>query len=246
MKFKLLFCLYAALVFVAYFHPLDLSVFSTRNGKTYPHLIVVMYLSGWAAPMLPAFIACCSLLGLNRFSPFQAKLLATLSVVAGLFLTLASGVLTLFSVTQALRGLTLTIAVASSFLIWSGKDDRAQPSLWAKACLSVATLAALWSVLTVPNILLQARWIADGSPYCIAHHRRDTEVRSLPEMRGFSFFTTNTGYKSTSKWYFHGLLIVDRQGEQMIYNWSPRRWRFDLVTKPDVFVIPVRDVCVPH
>ena len=246
MKFKLLFCAYAVLIFVAYYHPLDLSVFSSRNGNTYPKFIVVMYLSAWSAPALPALIACSCLLGMNRFTPLQAKLLATFSIVAGLFLTLASGVLTLSSDTQALRGVTLTIAVASSFLIWSGEGDRAQPSLWAKAWLSVATLAAAWSVLTVPNILLQARWIADGSPYCIAHHRSDSEISSLAELRGFSFFTTNTGYKSTSKWYFHGLMIVDRKGEQLIYNWSPRRWRFDPVTRPDILVITVRDVCAPH
>ncbi|WP_172978460.1 hypothetical protein [Ruegeria sp. THAF33] len=162
-----------------------------------------------------------------------------------MFLTLFGMVLSLGSDTQILHGVTLTTAVAASFLFWSGSGGQPQPSLVAKIGISIGTIAALWSLLTVPMILVQAHFIADGAPYCIAEHSKNAPVEAVRDLRGFSFYTTATGYKSTSKWYFHGLMIVDHPDAQRVYNWSPGRWRFDLVERPDAMLVSVRNVCVP-
>ncbi|WP_196223449.1 hypothetical protein, partial [Roseibium sp. RKSG952] len=245
MKFKVLVCIYAALIFAAYMQPLNHQLVAPNNETQLPLFVLVMYLSAWLTPMLPALIACFALLGMKRFPRLVANLLAVISIMAGLILTLASSVFSLFSNTQVLHGVTLTIAVATSFLIWSSTGDREFPSRWVKIGLSVSTAAALWSVLTVPMILFQARWIADGSPYCIAHHGRGSEISGFSDLRGFSFYTEKTGYKSTSEWFFHGLMIVNFPDGEAVYNWSPRGWRFDQIADPGVFIEPVGNACVP-
>ncbi|WP_298853373.1 hypothetical protein [uncultured Ruegeria sp.] len=87
-----------------------------------------------------------------------------------MFLTLASGVFGPFTDIQALHGISLTIAIASSFLIWSGRGHKPQSSWAAKVGISVSTLTALWSLFTVPMVLIQAHMISNGAPYCIAEH----------------------------------------------------------------------------
>ncbi|WP_299800138.1 hypothetical protein [uncultured Ruegeria sp.] len=247
LKPKVLFCTYAVLIFAAYMQPLDQSLFTPNLvGNTPPPFFVGLYLATWVAPSLPALIALLTQVGSRQIPSVFAKLFTFLLVAAGLCLTLAVGVFSLFSDTQILHGLTLTIAVASSILIWSGDDGKPRPSRVAKLGISVSTIAALWSLMTVPMILGQARFIADGSTYCIAHHSRNSPVETLHELRGFSFYTEKTGYKSTSEWFFHGLMIVDHLEGQKFYNWSPRRWRFDLVARPNLLFEPVSNVCVPN
>jgi len=204
-----------------------------------------MYLCAWLAPVIPLVVAGFVLMGIRQIPARLANVLAVVSLAAGLFLTLASGVFSLFSTTQQLHGVTLTIAVASSFAIWSGRDRNPRPSRIAKLGIAGTTITALWSLLSVPMILIQSYAVADGSPYCIAHHSPGSPVEAIYELRGFSFYTVATGYKSTSEWHFHGLMIVDHPDKQRIYNWTPRRWRFDLVERPDVLIEPVRNVCVP-
>ncbi len=226
--------------------PLDGSVFEPdRFGRSRPLFIQIMYLSAWFAPAVPLILAGCASLGMRVIPAMLARVFVVISVAAGVILTLASGVFSLASTTQLLHGVMLTISVASSFAIWSGQDGEPCPSQKAKLGIASATIVALWSLLTVPMILVQARVITDGYPYCIAEHSENSPIEALHELRGFSFYTTATGYKSTSEWYFHGLMIVDYPDEQRIYNWSPRLWRFDLVERPDALIIPVREVCVP-
>ncbi|WP_170430007.1 hypothetical protein [Ruegeria arenilitoris] len=204
-----------------------------------------MYLVVWIAPAVPLILAAMILMGLRRIPAFLAHTLFGVTLLLGVFFTLTSGVLSLFSTTQLLHGLTLTIALGFGFLIWSGKGGKVRPSRIAKLGIAVSVIAALWSLLTVPMILIQTSVIADGSPNCIAKHAENSPIETLHQLRGFSFYTTETGYKSTSEWHFHGLLIVDDPEEERIYNWSPRRWRFDLVERPDTLIKPVRNVCVP-
>lgn len=234
------------LIFAAYIQPVNPYLFEAdADKKALLFLFRGLFLSLWLIPAIPAFIGGFILLGMKPIPRLLARFLAGISVVLGLFLTLASGVFGPFTDTQALHGTSLTIAIASSFLIWSGRDGKPQPSRVAKVGILVATLIALWSVLTVPMVLVQARLISNGAPYCIAEHAENSPVEALFELRGFSFYTTKIGYKSTSKWYFHGLMIVDNPDEQRVYNWSPRRWRFDLIERPDALLKPVRNACVP-
>ncbi|MBO9444399.1 hypothetical protein [Ruegeria sp. R14_0] len=234
------------LIFLAYMMPLNPSVFTPNPfGRTPSPLIQVLYLCAWLAPFTPLIVASFVLMGMQRLPVWLARLLAGCSLIAGLLLTLAAGMFSLFSTTELIHGLTLTIAVSSSFLIWAGHDHEPGPSWIAKLGIIAAAIAALWSLLTVSMILIQSHFIANGSPYCIAHHAQGSPVGAIYELRGFAFYTEATGYKSTSKWYFHGLMIVDHPDKQRIYNWSPRRWRFDLIERPDALIQPVRNACVP-
>ncbi|WP_109313411.1 hypothetical protein [Ruegeria sp. AU67] len=233
------------LIFIAYMQPLDPQLFEPNTDRKALLLFIQgLFLLVWLIPAAPMCIGGLALLGMCPISRLLAVFLAISSVVIGLLLTLASGVLALFSDTQLLHGISLTIAIASSFLIWSGRDGKPNPSRTAKIGISISTLIALWSLLTIPMLLFQARLIADGSPYCIAEHSENSPIEALHELRGFSFYTTKTGYKSTSEWYFHGLMIVDHPDDQRVYNWSPRHRRFDLVERPDALIEPVRNVCV--
>lgn len=241
-----LFLSYAILVFVAFFHPLDPSVVtSLQTGTGVSFWVSMLFLLAWLAPTIPLTLAGLQLVGMRSITARLASVLAVVTVAVGLFLTLASTVFSLGSDTQLLRGTSLTIAIASSFLFWAKGEGGASTSNWAKLGLSLAALAALWSVLTIPMIKIQSRIIADGSPYCIAHHDQNSPVQALAELRGFSFYTEATGHKSTSRWYFHGLLIVNHPEEQRVYNWSPRRWRFDPIERPDLFIQPLRNACIP-
>lgn len=226
--------------------PLDPQLFEPNTDRNSLLLFIQgLFLLVWFIPATPICIGGLALLGLCPIPRPLAVFLAISSVVIGLLLTLASGVLALSSDTQLLHGISLTIAIASSFLIWSGRDGKPNPSWIAKIGISISTLIAFWSLLTIPMLLLQARLITDGSPYCIAEHSENSPIEALHGLRGFSFYTTKTGYKSTSEWYFHGLMIVDHPDDQRVYNWSPRHWRFDLVERPDAPIEPVRNVCVP-
>lgn len=246
MKYKILFCAYSVLIFAAYIEPFDPSIFEPNGrGKTLPLFFQATYLYSWLAPAIPAFIGGLVLLGLPSIPRSLARCIAVFSIVSGLLLTLFGMVPSLGSDTQILHGVTLTIAVAASFLIWSGSGGQPQPSRAAKIGISIGTIAALWSLLTVPMILVQARFIADGAPYCIAEHSKNAPIEAVRDLRGFSFYTTATGDKSTSKWYFHGLMLVDHPDGQRVYNWSPGRWRFDPVERPDAMIEPVRNVCAP-
>lgn len=226
--------------------PMDPYLFDAGTNKhAILFLIQGLLLCVWLIPAIPAFLGILALLGTFPIPRLLARSLAGLSVVLGLFLTVLSGVFGPFTDTQAFHGVSLTIAIASSFLIWSGRDGKLRPSWAAMAGISVATVAALWSLFTVPVVLIQSRLIADGSPYCIAEHAENSPVKALHELRGFAFYTTKTGYKTTSAWYFHGLLVVDHPEEQRIYNWSPRRWKFDRIAEPDRLIKSVRNVCTP-
>lgn len=234
------------MMFLAYFQPIDPSAFEPNQfGSGPPHWIQAVFLTTWFAPIVPLFVAGLALMGMRLIPVTLAVTLGAVSIAAGLFVTVASSAFSLGSDTELLHGVSLSIAVGSSFLIWSGDKGKPRPSRFAKLGILVTTVTALWSLSTVPMILTQARHIAAGSPFCIAHHAPNSPIEALHELRGFSFYTVSTGYKSTSEWYFHGLMIADHPEEQRVYNWSPRRWRFNLVERPDTLIEPVRNACVP-
>jgi hypothetical protein len=67
----------------------------------------------------------------------------------------------------------------------------------------------------------------------------------LEGLRGTRLFTTFTGYKSTSRWYFHAVLIVDGEKGREYWNWSISRMRFERFYNPHRFVERPTHVCQP-
>ena len=147
------------------------------------------------------------------------------------------------------QGATLVLGPAAALVLFS-RIRRGRPvwrgtatDLW--FALSVA--AALWSVAAGVAAGWQAASRAAGQPYCLARHTSAAApVTSLADLRGFVFYTTATGYKDSSNWYFHGLLIVDAPSGRQVYNWSPQRLRFDLLGHPDRFIAATLKACEPQ
>lgn len=99
------------------------------------------------------------------------------------------------------------------------------------ACASIL-FTILFSVVSAAAVVVQATEIADGQPYCIAMADEDKKIqagssggygtiRSWEVLRGSRFSTTSTGFKIGSRWYYHAVLIVEREsGEREYWNWS--------------------------
>jgi len=114
----------------------------------------------------------------------------------------------------------------------------------------VATLYLLvymvWCLGSGALAAAQAVWIAGDRPYCIAvsGHPRGLNragemdgpygsIRSVLDLAGNRLYTYLTGYKDSSRWFFHGLLLVG-SGPQAapatgveVWNWSRITMTFD-------------------
>lgn len=177
------------LIFAAYIQPLDPYLFEADTDKKARLLLFQsLFFSLWLIPAIPAIVGGLALLGMFPIPRLLARILAGFSVVLGLFLTLASGAFGPFTDTQALHGVSLTIALASSFLIWSGLNGKPQPSWAAKIGISVATVTALWSLLTVPVVLVQARTSQTAHP--IASPNMQRILQSKPCTNCADFLST--------------------------------------------------------
>ncbi|MGB0695738.1 MAG: hypothetical protein ACPGOY_08815 [Rhodospirillaceae bacterium] len=112
-------------------------------------------------------------------------------------------------------------------------------------CWLVPGALALWSLSSVPYVVVQANQIVAGRPYCLGAHTGHYPVQSLAELRGFYFYTTVTGYKSSSRWFFHGILLVETEQGLEAYNWSPRAFRFYRISNPDRMLESPFQACTP-
>nr|WP_321511041.1 hypothetical protein [uncultured Celeribacter sp.] len=112
------------------------------------------------------------------------------------------------------------------FVTWA-----ALTSLWAhrsrrgQVLLLTVTLISLWSLVAMALALNQISALTQGAPYCVA--RSGAPIHSIADLRGLAFYTDETGFKSTSRWTFHGVLLTEDQA----WNWSPQRLRFDPIPK---------------
>ena len=200
------------------------------------------------SPLLPLMIA---LIHAALRAPANKLLSKGLAVLFGIWGTLISLLFAAFSGTGTsivlIHGLALTVAMVASLLLLSA--PRNSSPLKAKPLLAMIgpTIVAIWSLASLGAIVWQARTLSGNRPYCLAPHTPSaSNIQSIAQLRGLAFYSTLSGYKSTSRWYFHGLLIVEKDGNREIYNWSPRRMRFDLVEHPERLVVPPTNACTPQ
>lgn len=106
-------------------------------------------------------------------------------------------------------------------------------------------MVALWSLITPFSVAWSARAIAEDASYCIARHQTDRPVRSWADLRGVSFHTNKSGYKDSSVWYLHRVMLVDRGSGVEAWNWSPRAMRFDRLERADELSVTSFDACRP-
>jgi hypothetical protein len=145
-----------------------------------------------------------------------------------------------------LSGLLVTSGVVGA-LLWTARD-RLSPLSQDLASLGVlvSAVGAAWSLLVAPLVLVSAAVTANGNPFCLARHEEGpAPITSILDLRWFSFITTDTGYKHSSRWYFHGLLLVTGPDGSRSYNWSPRRLRFERVERPELLLVPPAGACSP-
>jgi hypothetical protein len=111
-----------------------------------------------------------------------------------------------------------------------------------------------WSLFAAVSATLNAHQIASGRPYCVARTEDGVlglgnfgygPLRSFEGLRGTRLFTTFTGYKDTSQWWFHAVLIVDGKHGREYWNWSISRMRFEPFHNPDRFVKRPTYACQP-
>ncbi|MET3598427.1 hypothetical protein [Martelella mangrovi] len=232
----------AALILVGFIQPLDQKGFVDLMfiGR-------VVYLLDWSAPILPAAMVLLRFARPRPASPALVWPIAIIVFLIGLSLTFfssafASNLSLPLMVTQ---GSVLSLAVASGILSLAIGHSNSNTARLAMSGMVLSAVAAIWSLLSVPAAVFQANQTAASHPFCIAHHGSSADVDSLWDLRGFSFYTTATGYKSTSTWYFHGILIVEGNDGLQYFNWSPRHFRFDRIDHPERYIASLNNLCVP-
>jgi len=114
------------------------------------------------------------------------------------------------------------------------------------AALGFVIIASAVSIAHAAAVYAGARRVAAGDPFCLAlHDSRGAPVRWIGDLRLSRFYVTKTGHKSTSRWYFHGVMIVRRVAEDAYFNWSLRHLRFGEVAREALLIERVAGSCDP-
>lgn len=220
----------------------DLEPLSVLNGPRIPAVFVAALWGVIIAPFLPL---ACALMA--RYAPLR---LPGVVLVAGTICTAVLGALiTLIAMMDGisafvfLEGSTLTLAVAGGLQMLGGTAGSRKI---AALLMALPTLTGLWSLATVPAVALSALRLADGRPYCIGHHGVQGPLESWAELRGLSLYTTRTGYKSTSHWYLHAVLIVQEKGGTSVWNWSFGAMSFTPLPHPGRLLVSAGSECTPE
>lgn len=242
-KTKYLLPAFAALILAGFIQPLDAGLVSKNSA-----MISALALAVWFAPASPMVFVYLGAGLPPPASPVWSQSFAVVVFGIGLCLTLLCVAISApgSKFLSMLHGGGLTLAVVASLLYMTPKRLSARAARLAAAGVGLSSLLAIWSLLSVPAVLFQARAVAAGAPYCIAQHGPSRKVETLWDLRGFSFYTRDSGYKDNSGWYFHGVLTVEGAEGRQYFNWSPRRLRFDRIEHPDRFIASVQKLCSPR
>jgi hypothetical protein len=121
-------------------------------------------------------------------------------------------------------------------------------------------LVPTWSLASAINVATQASVIGYGKRYCVATTtaaiskrqkggRQDdySAIASRSELLGTRLYTTETGFKSNSGWYFDAILIVESDmGGRDYWNWSIGSMRFERLAQNRKYVVPPYTACQPR
>lgn len=237
---KILLPVSAVLILVGFLQPLD--------SLPSPSMISMIAFAVWLAPAVPLICVCLRAVMAPPISQGWALFWAVAALGIGCCLTLLGSAFAPPGsvLISAVQGGGLTLAVSASLLSLAPEAPGGRAVWLAVAGLMLASLLAIWSLLCVPIVLIQAERSAAGAPYCIAQHGPSRRVDGFWDLRGFSLYSRDSGYKDNSGWYFHGILIVEDGEGQSYFNWSPRNMRFDRINHPERFIAPLRNLCRPE
>lgn len=224
-----------ALIAAGFMQPFDPDTFERSRAFIFWLILVLV----WLAPVFPITMLIVRLNLPKPMPPSFAQFFANVVLFCGLLLTI---VLAVFAPTWllAIHAGVLSLAVASSILTLSfGRLERSCVYT-ATAGLAIAAAAAVWSLATVPTAVLQANRLAGDAPFCLTNREG---VGSLWDLRGFTLYSISE-FESVP-WYLHGILVVDATDGRRVYNWSPRRFRFDRLYRTKRFDRTLDRACKP-
>ena len=229
-----------ALLIAAGFLPAPLFPKGWATGSLWVDILAGTIVFSPLVPILAVLIRCAMGATFNRVS------LSVLAAVAGVIFAVLSVLNAALSGAGAglalVHGISLTVVVAGSILLLSAGSAPRKIGLFA---LIFPVVVAIWSLGSAVAVAFQADKIANGRAFCLAPHRAHSDVVSFAQLRGLSFYSTSTGYKSTSRWYFHGILLVENANDLEAYNWSPRRLAFQRIERPERLIVSPLNVCTP-
>ncbi len=194
---------------------------------------------------MPFVILAFSIISRRKIPVVLAVILALAILSVGAFATLVlmalSGGGTELVV---MHGTALTLACATSILLVSAVGQIARFVTF--AVFGFPVLVGVWSLASVPFAYSSAVKTSANRAYCIGGHSTiERELGSVFGLRGLSLYTTRSGYKIGDTWHFHGLLLVEDDGDLNVYNWSPRSMRFDVVARPRSLIASPFAACQP-
>lgn len=219
----------------------DLTPLSSLHGPRVPGVIAAAVAAIVAAPVLPLASALLARHTRLRLPGLVLVPLTVCAAVLGFLLTLAAMV-DCGSALAFLEGLMLTLAVVGGLQMLGRATEAGE---LAALLMTFPTLMALWSLATVPAAAISAQRLAAGHPYCIARHGAQGPIQSWTDLRGLSLYTTRTGYKSTSHWYLHAVLIVQEEVIS-VKNWSYGAMGFTPLAHPGRLAEPAGFECTPE
>lgn len=177
-------------------------------------------------------------------------LLATLVIDTVISTTLMGGLST--GAAAAINGVVALTILAWLVLLTSFADEalgrrstwRLQATRWVAGAYIAGV--ALCSAGSGVAAAAQASWLSAGQPYCISSDgaRGYTQIDSIFDLRGTNLFTERTGYKDTSRWFFHGVLAVQVGDRSIYWNWS-KKWTRFYPLDPAGFSGEVESACQP-
>ncbi|MEM7188265.1 MAG: hypothetical protein AAF439_01520 [Pseudomonadota bacterium] len=216
-----------------------------EGGQSRPVWLTAIYWIIQLTPVAPLVFVTASVLRPRPMRGITSTILAAMTATAGMVLSVAAAFFSGPASTIAFaQGLSLTTAVTATILLlsceWEGKTKRFLGIVFA-----FPTAAALWSLASIAAVVFSANTHSAGQKFCIAMQAPAVPVKAFAELRGFSFYTTAGGWKLGDVWYFHRIMIVERDQGRDVYNWSTRHFEFHLLESPEHQIVSPSNVCIP-
>lgn len=164
---------------------------------------------------------------------------ASILLAAGAGAGSGNGIVHGFALTFALTGM-VAFMVEDPMHYWGGNLSLVM--------LTLATAAAIYSLLGIPMAMSQASQLADGAPFCMASRPVNNYIlTSVPDLRNFSVdMYLVPDLTGSIDLYPNHILLVEKGAEREFYYWSPRAMSFIEVTPDYPANGKLARVCIPR
>ena len=164
---------------------------------------------------------------------------ASILLAAGAGAGSGNGIVHGFALTFALTGM-VAFMVEDPMHYWGGNLSLVM--------LTLATAAAVYSLLGIPMAISQALQLADGAPFCLATRPANNYIlTSIPDLRNFSVdLYLRPDLTGSVDLYPNHILLVEKGASREFYYWSPRAMSFVEVTPDFPANGKLARVCIPR